>query len=192
MNQLKNQISQKIEILGWVAVIAAAVSMFATPALSADLPAQGSASFVSCLQSEGNECRLIAPTVGISIGVAEGDAQIAYYVPAPQGLRVDHVDSVGRDIEAQVLGGRMSDDDAAYVFAELLSSHDLQYKLPENPEVLKRAVGFAADAPLSPQDQVDILASHVQMNLGVSAVTADYLVMKLGLQIIEPTDAPRP
>lgn len=152
--------------------------MFATPALSSQ--------FVSCLQSQGNECRLIAPTVGITIGVADGDALISYYIPDANGLKVDHVDSVGRDIEAQVLGGRMSNDDAAYVYAELLSSHDLQYKLPEDPSVLKRAVGFPESAELTPQDQVDILASHVQMNLGVSAVTADYLVLKLGLQIIEP------
>jgi hypothetical protein len=165
-----------LKILTWSAIAAAAVSMFATPALSQD--------FKACLQSDGTQCTLVADTVGISIGVGNGDATIAYYVPAQDGWKIERTESVNQDMESQVLAGTISEDDAAYAFAELLSSHDLSYKIPENVSQLKTAVGFAPQAVLSPQDQVDVIAAHLQMSLGVSAVTADYLVMKLGLVII--------
>jgi hypothetical protein len=170
-----------LKILTWSAAVAAAVSLFATPSLGQDAP------FKACLQSSGNHCTLVADTVGISIGVGEGDAVISYFVPADGGWKVDRRDSVNQDMEAQVLAGNISDEDAAFAFAELLSSHDLAYKIPVNVDQLKTAVGFAPSASLSPQDQVDVIAAHLQMTMGVSAVTADYLVMKLGLEIIEPT-----
>ncbi len=170
-----------LKILTWTAVVIAAISMFATPALSQE--------FKACLQSSGNKCSLVADTVGISIGVTDGDAMISYYVPAEGGWKVDRRESVNKDMEAQVLAGNITDDDAAFAFAELLSSHDLAYRIPENVDQLKTAVGFAPDAVLSPQDQVDVIASHLQMTMGVSAVTADYLVMKLGLEIVADHDA---
>lgn len=178
-----------LKILTWTAVIVAAVSMFATPALSQE-------NFKACLQSNGSECTLVADTVGISIGVGQGDATISYYVPVEGGWKIDRTESVNEDMEAQVLAGNITDDDAAYAFAELLSSHDLAYKIPENVTQLKTAVGFAPQAVLTPQDQVDVIAAHLQMSLGLSAVTADYLVMKLGLEIIPSrraaSEAPTP
>jgi len=169
-----------LKILTWTAVFIAAISMFATPALSED--------FKACLQSTGNRCTLVADTVGISIGVGNGDATISYYVPVEGGWKVDRTESVNKDMEAQVLAGNISDDDAAFAFAEILSNRDLAYRIPENVDQLKTAVGFAPDAVLSPQDQVDVIAAHLQMTLGVSAVTADYLVMKLGLEITPDRD----
>ena len=176
-----------LKILTWSAVAAAAISMFATPALSQE--------FKACLQSNGAQCTLVADTVGISIAVANGDATIAYFVPADGGWKIDRTESVNQDMEAQVLAGTISEDDAAYAFAEILSNRDLSYKIPENVSQLKTAVGFSPQAVLSPQDQVDVIASHLQMTLGVSAATADYLVMKLGLVIVpirEPALAATP
>ncbi len=172
-----------LKILTWTAVVVAAVSMFATPALSQE------SSFRACLQSEGDRCRLVADAVGVAIDVADGDANISYFVPAEGGWKVDRQESVNKDMEAQVLGGTMTEEDAAFAFAELLSSHELAYKIPANVDQLKTAVGFASSASLSPQDQVDVIAAHLQMTTGVSAVTADYLVMKLGLEILEPAPA---
>lgn len=184
---MENDVLLPIKVMTWATIAAAAISFFATPAISAELTAAhpGPPAFVACLQSDGVRCRLVAPSVGISIGVADGDAILTFYIPAADGMAVDHRESVSQDIDAQVVAGTLSPDDAAYIFAELLSSRDLGYKLPATAEELKKAVGFPDSAPLSPQDQVDILASHLQMNLGVSAVTADYLVTKLGLQIVE-------
>lgn len=203
---MENNNALKAKILTLVTIAVAALSMVATPALSQELPsapasaapigsqpaaapvaapAQAQIRFYACLQAEGAQCRLVAPTVGISVHVSEGDAIISYYVPDVNGWRVDRRESISHDMDSQVLGGQMSDDDAAYVFAELLSSHDLAYKLPVDASELRKSVGFPESAQLTPQDQVDILASHLQMSLGVSAVTADYLVAKLGLQILE-------
>lgn len=169
-----------LKILTWTAVVVAALSMLATPALSQER----THAFKACLQASGDRCTLVADTVGISIGVGGGDATISYYIPAEGGWRLDRTESVNQDMEAQVLAGNITDDDAAYAFAELLSSRGLAYKIPANVSQLKTAVGFAPDAVLSPQDQVDVIAAHLQMTLGLSAVTADYLVMKLGLEIV--------
>lgn len=175
-----------LKLLTWTAVVAAAVSMFATPALSQETH------FRACLQADGDQCRLVADAVGISVSVADGDASISYFVPAQDGWKVDRRESVNKDMEAQVLDGKMTEEDAAYAFAELLSSHDLAYKIPANVDQLKSAVGFASSAALSAQDQVDVIASHLQLTTGVSAITADYLVMKLGLEILEPTTPETP
>lgn len=171
-----------LEILCWAAVAVAAFSMFATPALSQEAPA-----FTACLQSEGGQCRLIADTVGIQVSVADGDATISYFVPAEGGWRVDRTESVNDDLVTQVEAGTISEDDAATAFAELLASHDLAYKIPANVSELKREVGLAPQSVLTPQDQVDVIAANLQMTLNLSAATADYLVMKLGLQIVAPT-----
>lgn len=171
--------SYHLEILAWVAVVIATISMFATPALSEE-------AFTACLQNDGTQCTLIAPLVGMLVTVADGDAVISYFVPSEEGWKVSRTESVNKDMEQQVLSGAMTDTDAAYVFAELLSSHDLQYQLPIDAIALKKDVGLDPAAPLSPQDQVDVIGSHLQMTLGVSALTADYLIEKLGLEIVTP------
>jgi hypothetical protein len=175
------------------------LSLFAFPRFAAAQPQySGTTGFTACLSMRENQCRLIAPTIAISIGVENGDAVISYLDPAPGGYVVQRRDSITKDLESQIATGAIGNDQAAYIFAELLSMHDLMYRLPVSEEVLKREVGFPPQAILTPEDQIGVLTSHLQITLGVSAVTADYLMMKLGIQVVgktgevaKPAEAPR-
>lgn len=134
---------------------------------------------------EGSRCRLIAPTVAIAINVQNGDAVISYLDPAPGGYAVQRKDSVAQDLENAISKGVYGSNQAAYIFAEMLSLNDLMYRLPANRDELKRAMGFPAQVVLNPEDQIGVLTSHLQITLGVTALTADYLVNKLGLKVVE-------
>lgn len=148
--------------------------------------------FTACLSMEGDQCRLIAPTVAIAINVQDGDAIISYLDPAVGGYSVQRKDSVARDLEALMAKGTYGNNQAAYIFAEMLSMHDLMYRLPADQTELRRAMGFPAQAVMTPEDQIGVLTSHLQITLNVSAITADYLINKLGLRVVEATPPQAP
>lgn len=141
---------------------------------------------VACLNHDNGICRLVSPTVALSVTVHEGDANIQYFAPSPEGFVERAQSKVSSDLEARVGIGALSEDDAAVIFSEILANPYVAYRLPPNAETLNQEVGFAPDVQLSPQDQIEVLRAHLQMSLSVSAVTSRYLSDGLGLQVIEP------
>lgn len=140
--------------------------------------------FTACLSMEGAKCRLIAPAVAFAIGVENGDAVISYLDPSQAGYVVQRKESVGADLEKAAARGVYGSSQSALIFAELLSMHELMYRLPSDQNELKRLMGFPAQIVLTPEDQIGVLTSHLQLTLGVSAITADYLISKLGLSVL--------
>jgi hypothetical protein len=141
---------------------------------------------VACLNQENGICRLVSPTVALSVTVKEGDANIQYFAPATDGFVERAHTKVATDLEARVGSGAMSEDEAAVIFSEILANPYVAYRLPPSAEALNQEVGFASNVLLSPQDQIEVLRAHLQMSLSVSAVTSRYLSDGLGLQVIEP------
>lgn len=141
---------------------------------------------VFCLNHDGQVCRLVSPTVALSVTAKDGDAAIQYFAPAQDGFIERAQTRVRSDLEARVVGGSMSEDEAAAIFAEILANPYVAYRLPPNQETLNQDVGFAPNVQLSPQDQIEVLRAHLQMSLSVSAVTSRYLSDGLGLRVIEP------
>lgn len=141
---------------------------------------------VFCLNHDGSVCRLVSPTVGLTVTVKDGDANLQYYAPSQDGFVERANTKVRPDLEARVGSGAMSPNDANVIFAEILANPFVAYRLPPNAETLNQDVGFAPNIQLSPQDQIEILRAHIQMSLSVSAVTSRYLSDGLGLQVIEP------
>ena len=185
------------------ALIAFGTAIVVTASASAQLTngrirqrAANAPGFTACLSKDGDKCRLIAPAVAIAIGVENGDAMISYLDPLPSGYVVQRKESVALDLENAIHAGTYGDAQAALIFAELLSMHELMYRLPADQAELKRAMGFPAQVVLSPEDQIGVLTSHLQLTLGVSAITADYLITKLGVRVVteekpaEPLAAP--
>ncbi|MES2965030.1 MAG: hypothetical protein V4760_14185 [Bdellovibrionota bacterium] len=141
---------------------------------------------VTCLNHEAGICRLVSPTVGLTVTVKNGDANIQYFAPSAEGFVERAHTQVRPDLEARVGSGAMSPDEANVIFAEILANSFVAYRLPPNAETLNQDVGFAPNVLLSPQDQIEILRAHIQMSLTVNPVTARYLAEGLGLQVIEP------
>lgn len=141
---------------------------------------------VTCLNHDSGVCRLVSPTVGLTVTVKSGDANIQYYAPAPEGFVERSRTQVRPDLEARVGSGVMSPDEANLIFAEILANPFVAYRLPPNAETLNQDVGFAPNVQLSPQDQIEVLRAHLQMSLSVSPATSRYLSDGLGLQVIEP------
>lgn len=141
---------------------------------------------VACLNHEGAICRLVSPTVALSVTVKNGDADIQFFAPAADGFVERAHTKLRSDLEAKVVGGTMGENEAAQIFSEILANPYVAYKLPPNSETLNQEVGFDPNVQLSPQDQIEVLRAHLQMSLSVSAVTSRYLSDGLGLQVIEP------
>ena len=141
---------------------------------------------VTCLNQDGPICRLVSPTVALSVTVKQGDADIQYFAPAVAGFVERARTQVGPDLEARVTSGAMGAAEAAVIFSEILANPYVAYRLPPSAEALNQEVGFAPNVQLTPQDQIEVLRAHLQMSLSVSAATSRYLTDGLGLQVIEP------
>jgi len=81
-----------------------------------------------------------------------------------------------RDLHHRVNEGRLSAEEALTIETELASRQDVLYARPRSDRELKSSIGFSPDAPVNPEDELDLARVHLQLTLDVSPVTATYLI----------------
>lgn len=90
---------------------------------------------------------------------------------------------VSEDLDARVVNGEMTVDEATHVWLDLANSDGTFYTLPDLT-VLKSDLGFPAAASFSDDDLMDLCRAHLQSTLSVAPLTAEYLTERMGLEFL--------
>lgn len=129
---------------------------------------------------------LIAATLGGEL--SRGGVQVEQE-PTFRGLASVSVDAqnswkvnLPADLFARVEKGELSADEAAQIESELSVRRDMSYHIPQSSEQLKIDIGFPRHVSLDPEDYVDLLEVHIQMSMGVSPLSAEYLMERMGIR----------
>lgn len=141
----------------------------------------------TCLMADSSQrCLLKAEHRGIELGLnSERELTIILKGIGPESETqsspaVVILMPVHDDLLSRVDGGQMTADEATWIAADLGRFEGTWYAIPKL-ETLKTELGFPAEAVFQAEDLRELVRAHLQIVLGVSAVTAAYLSDRMGL-----------
>ena len=161
----------------------------------------------TCLAILGGECVLRSPHRSMEF-VFQGDGTLYLLMRAPSepvsvpasevvagaepisvgsNTPVDLEVAVLDDILTRVAQGVLTADEAAMIVEDLDMQGGSVYELPDL-RALKLDLGFPENAEFAAEDMRELVRTHLQMSLGVRALTAAYLADLMG--VAEPPAPP--
>jgi hypothetical protein len=136
----------------------------------------------SCVATMGGSCVLRAPHRAMEMITMPEQGLVARMKSADPAQSEANV-SITSDLVSRVQQGLLTDDEAIAIASDLQGYEGAAYQIP-NFEDLKKSLGFPNDAFLSEDDLKELVSVHLQLTLGVQALTATYLANQLGVSVV--------
>ncbi len=136
----------------------------------------------SCVATMGGSCVLRAPHRAMEMITVPEQGLVARMKSADPASSEANV-SITNDLLSRVQQGLLTDDEAIAIASDLQGYEGAAYQIP-NFDELKKSLGFPSEAFLSEDDLKELVSVHLQLTLGVQALTASYLANQLGVSVV--------
>ena len=147
-------------------------------------PAQGT----DCWGKVGEKCTLVTPYIGMHISVGSKKEVLADLAGNSDPNSQEASLHLSEDLRIRVNHGEMTEEEAGLILDELARFDGAAYSIPTEDQ-LKTALSLPKDASLSSEEYRELVRVHMQVTLGIGAVTASYLSDRMGVEVGDESDS---